>query len=322
MTDEKDMKGAEPEKTSSVDAGAEGTGSAPDSKRPKWLIPAIAAACVVVVAAAGIGGWTAWHHAQLSEAKSACAEASDTVRVAMNKYNTLLNGDAADAAETSEDVVADAAVLEDLATAIDAEAPSYAGCTAASASGLDEAAASLAEASEWYETHTKSLQAAVDAVDASVLDKTVSDARTLLDSTDGKVQDKSTREALEKAIGERDADAIAQAVKAVNASVKAKEEADRKAQEEAEAEAAAQAQAEAEAAAQAQAQAQQYSYGQSYTPSYSYGTGGYSGGTSSGGSTSSGSTSGGSSGWNGYQGDGTGNQGGAPGGVIPPNVAG
>ncbi|OZG60730.1 MULTISPECIES: hypothetical protein [Bifidobacterium] len=302
MTNEKNM---EPEETPSVvedvaagfvahgladgaKAGTAETGSAPDPKRPKWLILAIAAACVVVVAAAGIGGWAAWHHAQLSEAKSVCAEASDTVRVAMNKYNALLNGDAADAVETSEDAVADAAVLSDLADAIDAEAPEYAGCTATDKIGLDEATASLADASGWYESHTKSLQTAVDAVNASVLDKTVSDARTLLDSTDGKVTDNATREALKTAIGERDADAIAKAVKGVNDSIKAKEEADRKAQEEAEA-AAAQAQAEAEAAAQAQQQAQQY-YQQSYTPSYSY-TPTYSGGGSSG--SSSGGSSGG-----------------------------
>ena len=95
------------------------------------------------------------------------------------------------------------------------------------------------------------------------------DADGLYRATEGKVQDDKTRDALKQAIAKRDADAIAKAVKAVNDSKTAKDQAD--------AEAAAKAQAEQEAAAQAAAaqQAQQqaqrsYSYG-------SYSSGGWSG---------------------------------------------
>lgn len=133
----------------------------------------------------------------------------------------------------------------------------------------------------------KALRAAVRAVESSKLDKTVADADGLYSSTDGKVQDEKTREALRQAIAKRDADAIAKAVKAVNDSKAAKDRAD--------AEAAAKAQAEQEAAAQAavaqqaqqQAQAQRsYSYGSYSSGGWSGSAGGqsYSGGSYSGGS--------------------------------------
>lgn len=80
------------------------------------------------------------------------------------------------------------------------------------------------------------MESAVRAVESSKLDKTVADADGLYSSTDGKVQDEKTREALKQAIAKRDADAIAKAVKAVNDSKAAKDRAD--------AEAAAKAQAE------------------------------------------------------------------------------
>lgn len=134
-------------------------------------------------------------------------------------------------------------------------------------------------------TDAKTLQAAVRAVESSKLDKTVDDADGLYRATEGKVQDDKTRDALKQAIAKRDADAIAKAVRAVNDSKTAKDQAD--------AEAAAKAQAEQEAAAQAAAaqQAQQqaqrsYSYGSYSSGGWSGSAGGqsYSGGSYSGGS--------------------------------------
>ena len=76
------------------------------------------------------------------------------------------------------------------------------------------------------------------AVEASKLDKTMDDASKLLNDTKGKVADDKTRQALDKAIKTRDADAIAKAVKAVNDSKAAKEKADAEAKARAEQEAA------------------------------------------------------------------------------------
>lgn len=127
--------------------------------------------------------------------------------------------------------------------------------------------------------------------------KAVDSYRTLLDAdglyraTEGKVQDDKTRDALKQAIAKRDADAIAKAVKAVNDSKTAKDQAD--------AEATAKAQAEQEAAAQAAAaqQAQQQAQRSYSSGGWSGSTGGrsYSGGSYSGGSQGGYSSNAGSS---------------------------
>ncbi|WP_055427228.1 hypothetical protein [Bifidobacterium aesculapii] len=257
--------------------------------RPKWLVPAIAAACALVLAAGGVGGYMAWNAHELGVAESACAEAADELRVAANEYAALVNGDAADMAAVKTADVKDAKTVTTLADALKTQTPEYSGCVADDKTGLDAATAKLGEQTTWYARHVKSLRSAVDAVSASKLGKTIDTANALLKSSDGKVQDNATRTALEKAVKARDAEAIATASKKVNDSIAAKTKADEEAKAKAEAEAKAAAEA---AAAAAAAQAQ------SYTPTYSYGsTGGYSSGSytptysgGSSGSSSSGST--------------------------------
>lgn len=246
-------------------SGAAGAAEKPASK-PKWPIPAIAAGAVVVLVAAGFAGWHAYTARELDAAKTACAEAADTLRGKANDYNALVNGDAKTASETTPKQVRDAKAVDALKAALKATAPEYEGCTADSKDGLDAAAAKLGQQAEWYESHEKTLTGAVKAVETSKLDKTVDDANALLKSSDGQVQDDKTRDALSGAIKARDADAIAKAVKQVNDSVAAK----RKADEEAQAQAEAAAQAAAAQAAQSQASG-------GYTGGYS-GYTGYTGG--------------------------------------------
>lgn len=169
-------------------------------------------------------------------------------------------------------------------------------CDASDKTGLDEATAKADKTARSVKADAKTLQAAVRAVESSKLDKTVDDADGLYRATEGKVQDDKTRDALKQAIAKRDADAIAKAVKAVNDSKTAKDQAD--------AEATAKAQAEQEAAAQAAAaqQAQQqaqrsYSYGSYSSGGWSGSAGGqsYSGGSYSGGSQGGYSSNAGSS---------------------------
>lgn len=246
-------------------SGAAGAAEKPASK-PKWPIPAIAAGAVVVLVAAGFAGWHAYTAHELDAAKSACAEAADTLRGKANDYNALVNGDAKTASETTPKQVRDAKAVDALKAALKATAPEYEGCTADSKDGLDAAAAKLGQQAEWYESHEKTLTGAVKAVETSKLNKTVDDANALLKSSDGQVQDAKTRDALSGAIKARDADAIAKAVKQVNDSVAAKKKAD----EEARAQAEAAAQAAAAQAAQSQASG-------GYTGGYS-GYTGYTGG--------------------------------------------
>ena len=300
----------EPVETAAANV-AEARGGVDGRRRPKWLLPLIAAICAVVLVVAGIIGWNTYSGAKLAEAKEACATAADGVRNNANEYNALLNGDAADAAAVKAEQVKDSKTVESLGKELKASAPEYEGCVAEDAQGLDAATVKLGEQADWYKAHEKSLSKAVKAVTESKDSKRLDDAKAnlkakldeaskLLTDSDGKVQDNATRETLTSAIDAanklKDANdatkidkahkTLEDAINGVNASVQAKTDAD------------AQAAAAAAAAAQAQAQAQStYSGGSSYSGgAYRRTEGSTSGsntyrGTTSGG-TGSGSTSG------------------------------
>ena len=251
-------------------------------RRPKWLAPVAVGCVLVLLAVGGVVGCRVWSARELAEAREACAVAADGVRGAANDYNAVVNGQAADASAVTVDQVKDARTVDALAKALKTTVPEYEGCLAGSKAGLDEATSKLDRQAAWYKTHAASLGKAVKAVESSRLDRTVEDAEKLLADSKGRVADEKTRSMLEQAIRDRDADAIGEAVNAVDGSVKAKA----KAQAEQEAQAAADA-----AAAQAQAQQQAQSYGGGY--SYGGGTGYTGGGYTGGGYTGGGYTGGG-----------------------------
>ena len=273
--------------------------------RPKWLVPAIASGVAVVVLGAGIGGYAyALNNvnAGVQAASAWNAETVKTLQESVKDAQALLDG-------TGEDKVADPQVLEALSSAID------------KAQAVKDAEISpngmfvweLLDAENAYDESTASildldvsLDKAMKAVEKSVADKTLADAKnalskaidsaqSTLDGSDGKVQDNATRDALSKAIDTAkkamdgdDVEAMDTAksdldakTKAVNDSVKAKEQAD------------AEAQAQADAAANAAASANSGYTGGGYS---SYTGGGYSGGYTGGGYSGGGNYSGGGSG--------------------------
>ena len=271
-----------------------------ERKRPKWLLPLIAAICAVVLVVAGIIGWNTYSGAKLAQAKETCATAADTVRNNANEYNALLNGDAADAAAIKAEQVEDSKTVESLGKELKAMAPEYEGCVAENAQGLDAATVKLNEQADWYGTHEKSLSKAVRAVIESKAAKRLETAKTnltakldeasrLLADSDGKVADNATRDALSNAIdaanGLKDGNdpakidgarkTVEDAINGVAASVQAKTDADAQA---------------AAAAAQAQAQARS-----AYNGGSSYSGGAYrrTEGSASGSNTYRGTTSGG-----------------------------
>ncbi|MBW3094563.1 hypothetical protein KIH75_04240 [Bifidobacterium sp. 64T4] len=255
------------------------------AKRGKRGVITAGVVAAIVLAGAGAYGWNAWNGHQLNAAKTDCAAASESLRIAMNEYSALVNGDAAEASDITAKQVSDAKTVDALAKALRTEEPEVAACIADDKAGYEERTAAVNSNTAWYAKHKVSLAKAVKAVEKSRDAKTIADAEKLLKDSKGKVADEKTRTALDKAIKAKDVDAVAKAVKAVNDSVKAKEKADAQAKAEAEAAArAAQAQAQA---VQAQAQSQGYSGGSQSGGSYS--GGGYAG---------SGSQSGGSAGGN------------------------
>lgn len=219
----------------------------------------VAAAVAVVLVLAGMGGGIAlWRHRQaverealeLAQARTRCAKTADARRLAQNEWQALVDGDAAAMAKTDKASVKDTGTLDKLRGELDAKTPTTAACTGGTASRVDAKTRRVGQETAWYRRHTASLTKAVKAVETSILDKTVADGQALLASSEGKVADEATRTALRQAVDKRDADAIRQATGKIQASMKAKQEAD---------EAAARAKAEAEAAAAAaaaQAQAQ------------------------------------------------------------------
>ena len=250
------------------------------NRRP--VVIGVAAVAAVALVAGGVCGYRAYENHRVSVARQACQSAVTDLDKTVKSYKALLGADATTAAlKTDATGVKDVKTLDALKRAVGAETPAMVKCDASDKTGLDEATAKADKTARSVKADAKTLQAAVRAVESSKLDKTVADADGLYRATEGKVQDDKTRDALKQAIAKRDADAIAKAVKAVNDSKTAKDQAD--------AEATAKAQAEQEAAAQAAAaqQAQRsYSYGSYSSGGWSGSAGGrsYSGGSYSGGS--------------------------------------
>lgn len=249
------------------------------NRRP--VVIGVAAVAAVALVAGGVCGYRAYENHRVSVARQACQSAVTDLGKTVKSYKALLGADATTAAlKTDVKAVKDGKTLDALKRAVGAETPAMVKCDASDKTGLDEATAKADKTARSVKADAKTLQAAVRAVESSKLDKTVDDADGLYRATEGKVQDDKTRDALKQAIAKRDADAIAKAVKAVNDSKTAKDQAD--------AEAAAKAQAEQEAAAQAAAaqQAQQQAQRSYSSGGWSGSTGGrsYSGGSYSGGS--------------------------------------
>lgn len=249
------------------------------NRRP--VVIGVAAVAAVALVAGGVCGYRAYENHRVSVARQACQSAVTDLGKTVKSYKALLGADATTAAlKTDATSVKDAKTLDALKQAAGVETPAMVKCDASGKAGLDAAAAKADKTTKGVKAAAKALDSAVKAVESSKLDKTVADADGLYRATEGKVQDDKTRDALKQAIAKRDADAIAKAVRAVNDSKTAKDQAD--------AEAAAKAQAEQEAAAQqAQQQAQRsYSYGSYSSGGWSGSAGGrsYSGGSYSGGS--------------------------------------
>lgn len=249
------------------------------NRRP--VVIGVAAVAAVALVAGGVCGYRAYENHRVSVARQACQSAVTDLGKTVKSYKALLGADATTAAlKTDATGVKDVKTLDALKRAVGAETPAMVKCDASDKTGLDEATAKADKTAKGVKAAAKALESAVKAVESSKLDKTVADADGLYRATEGKVQDDKTRDALKQAIAKRDADAIAKAVRAVNDSKTAKDQAD--------AEATAKAQAEQEAAAQqAQQQAQRsYSYGSYSSGGWSGSAGGrsYSGGSYSGGS--------------------------------------
>lgn len=186
-----------------------GTEDIPTRKDRRPIIIAVAAVAATVLAVGGVCGYRVYENHRVSLARQACASAVADQSKAVKSYKALLNADATTAAlKTDATSVKDAKTLDALKQAVGVETPGMVRCDASDKTGLDEAAAKADKTTKGVKADAKTLESAVRAVESSKLDKTVADADGLYSSTDGKVQDEKTREALKQAIAKRDADVI------------------------------------------------------------------------------------------------------------------
>lgn len=290
--DGKTVPYAEPEKENGT----------PDGSNRKRNIIIAASVAAVLLLAAGAGGYAYACNNVNAGMQAAAAQATNVDKQLSDKLKeaqTLLDG-------TTKEQVADEATLTKLADAIK---------TAGSQQGVDESTANrwlvwqTMGAQSAYDSDTEDAQAVIESLDKTMdavndsindkqltdakakLDKLVADAQKLYDSTDGKVQDNATRDALKTALDnakkgdatsvdalDKLTAALNDAQTKVNDSVKAKEQADAEAQ----------AQAQAEAAANAAASANTGYAGGYSGGGYTGYSGGYSGGYTGGGSYSGG----------------------------------
>ncbi|MBT1162962.1 hypothetical protein [Bifidobacterium sp. SO1] len=257
--------------------------------RPKWLIPAIAAGCAIILIVGGVVVWrTMDAKHRLASAKAACENGLTTVNSAKTAWEKKLQDQTViDALKITEDKVADAKTVTKLKTLTGTKYGNILDCTATDVAGYGKITSSNQQLQSKYEDNASALAKTVSAVNDSMalktlndakdsLKKTVDSAKKLLTDSKDKVADEKTRDTLSKAIDTAAKSAntvdevtklnktLSDAINQVNASIQAKKDADAKAQ--AEAESAAQAQAEADAAAAAaQAQTQQSYSGYDYT---------------------------------------------------------
>ncbi|MCI6532571.1 MAG: hypothetical protein MR429_06240 [Bifidobacterium animalis] len=253
-------------------------------KRRRAVVWVVVLVVALVLAGVGVAWGVAAHRgSRLAEARSACAQASDTLRVARNQYDMYHADEAKTAAALTGKDTGDEKVVKTLAAEYDAQVPELVACNTKDAAELDRRTEVIRRDADWYGTHLTALKAATGKVNDAThakqvkdakgaLDKKLSAARKLLKDSDGRVADTKTRDALSKAIDTADkardskdvkalkdrAAALSKAMDAVNSSVKKKADADRKVAEAEQARREQEAAAAAAAAEQAQQQAQQY----------------------------------------------------------------
>lgn len=208
----------------------------PRGNHPKWMVPAIAAGCAIVLAASGAGGYAWWSHDRLASASGECSAAHAKAVRAQGKLTDYLESDALKAAvSVKTDEVKDAKTVAVLVSSVKAASESKTavpGCPSGSLTDIRAVSKELEGFAAAYSKTVKEVKGKADAVDGSKLDRIVADASKLLSDSKGKVKDDKIRTALADAIKTRDADGIEKAVKTVSDSMKAKSDDDAKAEAE------------------------------------------------------------------------------------------
>ncbi|WP_052400139.1 hypothetical protein, partial [Bifidobacterium bombi] len=229
-----------------------------EQTKPKrrWFGPVAAVVAIALVVGLCAAGWLLWQHHEDTQAGRQCTQARVTALKARKDYESLLAGkQVKEAKSVTGEQVKDAKGVTALTDDLKRTEPAMPSCPTGKRDSVLETSGRLGQAEAWYTKQIKTVKTDVKKVLASRDDKTLADAQSVYDSSEGKVADENTRTQLKKALDGKDAKAAKNAADAVNASVQAKSEADQQAAAQAQAQAEAQQQAAAQQAAQAQQQA-------------------------------------------------------------------
>lgn len=256
--------------------------------RPKWMFPTITLVCTITVIAALIIGWYSIDaRKKLDAARSDCTTSMKLAVDAKTDWTDLLSQDTTvNAAKITDKQVADTAVISQLKTAMSGSTITDAiDCSdSTDAHSLQQMAEHNRGIADAYKEQTTTLSAMVKTVVDSQRKKTLLDAQTLLNSkldearkllatSDGNVQDNAARSMLSDAINTVDkhktstnidelnelTNTLTAAMQTVNDSITAKQQADEAARQQAEAE---------QAVTPEPTQSSSDNGYQSYTPSY------------------------------------------------------
>ena len=214
---------------------AEPSGAARAASKPKWMVPAIAAGCAVVLLSAG-GGYLYWSHGRLAEASAECGAAYSKAVKERGKLAGYLKSDALKTAITVRDSqVKDAktvAVLTSTVKTAEKTKTTIPECPSGNLTDIKAMTKEIDGLATAYSRTVSEVRGRADAVNGSKLDKIVADATKILNDSKGRVKDDKTRTVLENAIKSKDEKTISDAVKAVNDSIRAKTDADARAEKE------------------------------------------------------------------------------------------
>lgn len=182
-------------------------------KRRRVVVWVVVLVVALILAGVGVAWGVAAHRgSRLAEARSACAQASDTLRVARNQYDMYHADEAKTAAALTGKDTGDEKVVKTLAAEYDAQVPELVACNTKDAAELDRRTEVIRRDADWYGTHLTALKAATGKVNDATHAKQVKDAKGALDSSVKKKADADRKVAeAEQARREQEASAAEQA---------------------------------------------------------------------------------------------------------------
>ncbi|KFF30767.1 hypothetical protein [Bifidobacterium bombi] len=178
----------------------------PSDERRNAFKPVAAVVAIALVVGLCAAGWLLWQHHEDTQAGRQCTQARVTALKARKDYESLLAGkQVKEAKGVTGEQVKDAKGVTALTDDLKRKEPAMPSCPTGKRDSVLETSGRLGQAEAWYTKQIKTVKTDVKKVLASRDDKTLADAQSVYDSSEGKVADENTRTQLKKALDGKDA---------------------------------------------------------------------------------------------------------------------